>query len=146
MPPMPEAHFPAVPEAVPEAASVDEFQGELDQSRLVRLTVDNAKLRRPECHSGVAEPDPIEDVEELRPELEIDSALLEERIILGHAEIQIIGAVIAHVRQRSRSVAECESGGLAEYTRVKETREASAGIALQLGALAIIIRARSSAE
>src|SRR5262245_58599372 len=112
-------------------SSIDQFQRELDQSRLIPLCVDDAELRCSERHTRIAKPDPVEHIEELGPKLEIHFAFFVKPVIIGDAEVQIIGAMVADIGERSRGISEREGRWLAEYAGVEESREPGARIALQ---------------
>src|SRR5262249_27431323 len=120
-------------------SSIDQFQRKLDQPRLIHLCVDDAELRCSERHTWIAKPNAVQHIEELGPKLEIQSAFSEKPVILGDAEVKIIGAMVAHVGERSRGSSEREGWRLAEYTGVEESREPGTRIPLQPGALAVVI-------
>src|SRR2546427_3543089 len=79
--------------------SKQELQRGLDLARAVALAADNAELRAAIGHSGVAEADVVGHVEELSSQLDVVAAIHTEFVVLKHAEVKVIDAVVACVGQ-----------------------------------------------
>ena len=75
------------------------------------------KVELPSPHAGNAEPGVIREVEELRAELQVEPAVGAKPVVLEQAEIQVVGAIPADVRQRPRGGAVSERRRLAEHAR-----------------------------
>src|SRR5262249_27335088 len=88
----------------------------------------------------------VEEIEKLAAELQIQPALSVEPIILDKSDIEVVRAVIAHVRQGPAGVSERERRRLAEYAGVEPLREALVGISGQKRGFSVVVGPRSSSK
>jgi hypothetical protein len=77
------------------------------------------ELRGPEAQARIAEPHAVEHVEELVPEQQVQAGVAAEVVVLQDSQIQVIGPVVADVRQGTTRVAEGEGRRLAHDAGVE---------------------------
>src|SRR5262245_58998081 len=103
----------------PDIDSVQQLQCKLYQTRRIDLVADDSKLWRAQRQPGITEPHPVEYVEELAPELQIEAAVTIEPVIFYQTDVEVVRAVVTDVRQRAAGVSESEGRRLAEHARVE---------------------------
>jgi hypothetical protein len=70
-----------------------QFQRKLDLPRLVDLSADHAEVSLPDRASGISKPRPVEGIEELGPELDIESLVRAEAIVLEETSVPVVDPV-----------------------------------------------------
>src|SRR5438477_10093110 len=90
----------------PMAFSEHQLQGELQQPRIVVLIGDYSKLRRAQRLAGQIELNAIEQIVELRAELQVQALIECEACILEHGKVEVVDPGAADIRQSPRWIAE----------------------------------------
>jgi hypothetical protein len=99
--------------------SKEELQRKLNEPGTVRLCTYNPELVGSKRAARGSELNPVCDVEELTPKLEIEALLVPEIIILEYTCIQVIHALGADIRKRSGRVSERVRSWLTENAGIK---------------------------
>ena len=99
--------------------SEHKLQRHLNLPWVIPLRANHAEVGRAQGQAGYSKADVVSQVEELGPELKVETFIVTEPVVLEQTEVQIVDAVHACAGQRSGSGAVGERRRLAEDAGVE---------------------------